>query len=141
MVNYKIMSGYLLKPTIAGVLSAIAHQFIAPRKEGKGHTKRLTRSALVGANTFLASILAEQYIYPNSPMIMRFFNIFGSQGVNVLIATVAASTQVLTHIYLPAMPRGGLFTNFLYNLGSTVIASQVTALGYFDNVGAGLVVV
>lgn len=125
------MSYNLAKPTISGILSGLAYQFIKPKssKEGKG-SNRAKRSLAVGLNTAVASYVAENYIWTSLVPIQSFFNMIGSQGLNVFIALFASASQMLVNSYVTAsVPRGTLLTNFLYNLGSIVIADQVVSRG------------
>lgn len=137
-MSYLASTRSFVKPTIAGILNGIAHQFLKPKtqKEGKG-TNRTTRSILTGTNTFLAVWIGEGYIWPNVGCIEQFFNMMGNQGINVFSALLAASTQMLGHSYISTkIPKGTFFSNFLYNLGSIVIADYTakTSVGYFEEV-------
>jgi len=125
----------IAKPTIAGILSGLAHQFIKPKtkKEGKGGN-RIKRSVAFGLNTGIAAWIGEKYIWANCAPIQSFFNMIGYQGVNVFLSLLAAATEMLAHTYIsPVIPKGTYLTNFLYNLGSLVIADQVVMRGYYPS--------
>lgn len=110
-------------PTISGILNGLAYQFVKPhtRKEGKGQA-RMKHAIGQGANTAIANYIGINYLYPYGS-IAAFFNRLGSQGMNVFLSIFASATQILAHTYITkGIPKGSFLTNFLYNLGSDIIA-------------------